>query len=799
MSVKRLKPFDLFVLGIVVPAWCIWVAVLLYAWFSTGATWLPFNVAAARQDADYPTVSWILPEWQGSEGLAVGDRLLRARDTALRGVGQIGVHARVREAADANLLVPLATERNGIPRDIVIDLRRPLSRFAALWGIFTALAYGVTAVVILLKARDAPAARPLSLALLLCILPYATIPAGPRVQTYALFAVSFVGSLFAAPLYLLAARRIPEHTAPGRAPRAWWPWLFSVPIVLIWWSVVFGSPLSLEGVWQAVSIYWIALAICMLFILSGNYRRADPTGRRQIKWVVYGAFVLYVARFFRSVLDLMDLSTVGTHHLVALADPVLPLCIFIAVARYNLFDIDRLFSATASYTVIAILLLTGVFAVFPPLAVALGPTVGLDPTVGQLLLSFVLAAIVVPAHRRLRPQIERLFFRERYTLARGIEGLLHDLATSTGPEELLNVTGEGLDALLRPESCVIYARAGQGYAPIFVRGRAVPAAFDGHSPLVSTLRSRSGPIVTDPSWGRRATALAPFDRAALETLGAQLVLPVDRGTDLVAFVCLGRKRSGDVYTSTDLALLAGVGHALSSGLLRFDDARIIRDSRAMQEALRRYVPAPLVEQLAGGASTEAMERDVSALFVDIRGYSTYAEARTAEDVFVTSSRFADSVSRVVREHGGTVVEFSGDGIMALFGVPEATARKERAAVQAGRDLIEAVGSLVPAGSECGRPLSIGVGIATGPAFVGDIEAADRRIWTAVGNTINLAARLQALTRDLDAAIVIDAATWYAASYVAADFVRRTGVPIRGLATQQALYVLPFPHTRPVGP
>src|SRR5262249_49602586 len=87
----------------------------------------------------------------------------------------------------------------------------------------------------------------------------------------------------------------------------------------------------------------------------------------------------------------------------------------------------------------------------------------------------------------------------------------------------------------------------------------------------------------------------------------------------------------------------------------------------------------------------------------------------------------------------------------------------------------------------------------GPAFVRDIEAADHRIWTAVGNTINLAARLQALTRDLDAAIVIDAATWYAASYVAADFVCRTGVPIRGLATQQALYVLPLPNVRPVVP
>src|SRR5262245_57419744 len=162
-SVQRLKPFDLFVLGIVVPVWCIWVGVQLYGWFSTGATWVPFNVAAVRQGADYPTVSWVLPEWQGSGGLAVGDRLIRARDIGLQGVGQLGAHARVREAADANLRVPLAIERDGASRDVVLDLRRSFSPFAALWRIFSVLAYGITAVVILLKARDAPAARPLCL------------------------------------------------------------------------------------------------------------------------------------------------------------------------------------------------------------------------------------------------------------------------------------------------------------------------------------------------------------------------------------------------------------------------------------------------------------------------------------------------------------------------------------------------------------------------------------------------------------------------------------------------------------
>jgi class 3 adenylate cyclase len=289
---------------------------------------------------------------------------------------------------------------------------------------------------------------------------------------------------------------------------------------------------------------------------------------------------------------------------------------------------------------------------------------------------------------------------------------------------------------------------------------------------------------------RRGTAdLGPFERATLETLGAAVVLPVRRGTDLVAFVCLGSKRSGDVYTSTDLALLDGVAHAVSRDLLRFNDAQIIREERAMQEALRRYLPRPVAAQLAGGKSTQAGEREVSALFIDIRGFSTYSEGRKPEEVFTTSSRFAETVSRVVREHGGTVVEFSGDGMMALFGAPEGMVRKERAAVEAGRDLVEAVGLLTPEGEKGERPLSVGVGIATGLAFVGDVQAVDHRIWTAIGNTINLAARLQGLTRDLDAAIVIDAATWRAAGYVAADFARREQVLIRGLAQLQDVYLL----------
>jgi len=151
------------------------------------------------------------------------------------------------------------------------------------------------------------------------------------------------------------------------------------------------------------------------------------------------------------------------------------------------------------------------------------------------------------------------------------------------------------------------------------------------------------------------------------------------------------------------------------------------------------------------------------------------------------NRYTETVSQIVQRHAGSVVEFNGDGMMAVFGAPRELAHKERAAVEAGREMVAAVGALPVEGDE---PLSVGVGIATGEAFVGNIQAVDRMIWSAIGNTTNLAARLQNLTRDLGASVVIDSATWERAQRAAADFDKRPDVPIRGRREAQDVYSLP---------
>ncbi|MBW2295189.1 MAG: adenylate/guanylate cyclase domain-containing protein, partial [Deltaproteobacteria bacterium] len=266
---------------------------------------------------------------------------------------------------------------------------------------------------------------------------------------------------------------------------------------------------------------------------------------------------------------------------------------------------------------------------------------------------------------------------------------------------------------------------------------------------------------------------------------------------LSAFVCLGPKRSGDVYTSTDLSLLSVVVETVSQQLQRFDQDAVIRESREMQESLRRYVPGAIVEQLSSGGELANGEREVSVLFVDIRGYTSFSESHGAAEIFSTVNRYTEAVSQIVQSHAGSVVEFNGDGMMAVFGAPRELAHKERAAVEAGYEIVNAVAALPVEDTAGGDTrLSVGVGIATGEAFVGNIQAVDRMIWSAIGNTTNLAARLQSLTRDLGGALVIDATTWERAQPSASGFEKRPDVEIRGRQETQDLYILPLPADAP---
>ena len=786
---SRLAPLDKALVLILVPLWSVCFALGVRSQVRGGPmayTGLGLSLESAES---YPALTgeynriFAQSDPLAEAGLRAGDVLIRVGSVDLRGIGTLGLAARILDEAGRELSVPLVFERDGDRLETWLPLT-PNS--AARPFLVVTFAFAVSGLFLLLRGRPTPSLRAYFY-LSMTFIPSTWFPAsGPALYVWGGMFLATV--VLVTPLSVRFVSLFPDDRPPeGRWNRIW-PWLFSVQGLLAGLSFF-------SSIWQTIFIASTTLGIgAVLGVATHKYRRADRLARRQMKWLLFGAYCSLLPLAVVSAVSVIDPRFGWLFSPSFGAWAFVPLFLVVSVLRFNLFDIDRVLSAAASYNVLLVILVGGGVAIVPRLADAASSVLGIDPGTGQVVLSLALVAIAIPAHRRLRPQIDRFFFNERYALDRGIAELLQTLSACTDARELTERAGAGLQRLLRPEACVVYASVEESFAPVFVEGRTVPPAFEAESLLINALRERGRPLSLSGA-GRRTdeVSLGPFDRAALETLQAEVVVPVRQGDGLAAFVCLGPKRSGDVYTSTDLSLLAAVAETVSQRLQHFDQDEVIREGREMQESLRRYVPGAVAEQLSSGSELASGEREVSVLFVDIRGYTSFSESRRAEEIFATVNRYTETVSEIVQEHAGSVVEFNGDGMMAVFGAPRELAHKERAAVEAGREIVAAVGALPVEDTSGGETkLAAGVGIATGEAFVGNIQAVDRMIWTAIGNTTNLAARLQSLTRDLDAALVIDHATWERAQPAAADFEKRPDVAIRGRRETQDVYLLAMP-------
>ena len=785
---RPLGRLDKALLVFVLPVWLVCFALHVKQARTTGLPVIPMYVSASEDPNGHPRVVRFWPSSlfdTRTTGLEVGDELTHVGELALEGVGPVGFVARVHQVYQPGEPVSIAYRRGDETGagELHLEARPDLWW----WYLPLAVSWAATGVLLLLRVPVARVGRVFFGASASFSLVYLRFYGGPVEQTYAWIGVYALSTAIAFPLLLQAALWFPPELV-GRDPRiSTWPWVFALtsPLVL---SFSFGVPLPRAVASPLQFLVAGAFVVAGVGAVTRNYRRARPIGRRQVKWVLYGVYLTSLPVGAAVVTALLRPEHWILLEVATISGVIVPVCIWISIARYNLFDIDRLMSATASYSALSVVFLAFAFTVIPRVAEAASDALRLDPVVGQVGFALILATAAIPAHRRLRPRIDRVFFRERYALEQGLQQLLEELSSCEDPRELFNRAGESLDRLLRPENAAIYGRAGDAFVPVFVRGRGIPPAFESQGPLIAALAARTRPLTAEGWSRRRGAELSPFDRAALETLGAEVVLPIRMEARLAAFICLGAKRSGDVHTPTDVALLAAVAGRLSSELRRFDEADVSRNKREMYERIRRYVPGAVATELESGDPLEAREVEVSVLFVDIRGYTRYSESREPHEVFSLLNRYTEAVSEIVRKYGGTIVEFNGDGMMAVFGAPQALANREHASVRAGTELAIAVPRLLaqqaPAVTEA---LAIGIGIASGPAFVGSIRSVDRLIWSAVGTTTNRAARLQALTEELDAVIVLDAVTRQAAGPPAAPFALHEETWIRGLSTPEDVY------------
>src|SRR5262249_11122141 len=144
---------------------------------------------------------------------------------------------------------------------------------------------------------------------------------------------------------------LPEESLLTDARQPVWPWLFAIfgPVAT---SMAFGVPLPPAIGLPAFSIVNVTFFITLLVLITRLFHRSDPIGRRQLKWVVYGLYIGTVPALIAGVSTALDPSLWWFYEIVTIPVALIPVCIFIAIIRFNLFDIDRLISATAAYTIL---------------------------------------------------------------------------------------------------------------------------------------------------------------------------------------------------------------------------------------------------------------------------------------------------------------------------------------------------------------------------------------------------------------------------------------------------------------
>ena len=172
------------------------------------------------------------------------------------------------------------------------------------------------------------------------------------------------------------------------------------------------------------------------------------------------------------------------------------------------------------------------------------------------------------------------------------------------------------------------------------------------------------------------------------------------------------------------------------------------EKKAITQTFERYVDEAIVNELIK-AGPEAIKLtgkscEIAVLFVDIRGFTTMSEGMSAEQVVSILNEYLTMTSECVKKNKGTLDKFVGDCTMAFWGAPLPMEDPVYYAVQCAKDIIAGAAEISKDLQEkYGVPLNVGVGVNYGHAVVGDIGSVKRRDYTAIGDTVNTAARLEA--------------------------------------------------------
>ncbi|GHG31295.1 CHASE2 domain-containing protein [Paracoccus aerius] len=300
--------------------------------------------------------------------------------------------------------------------------------------------------------------------------------------------------------------------------------------------------------------------------------------------------------------------------------------------------------------------------------------------------------------------------------------------------------------------------------PATVRSGSLVAGAEIHATLAANLAAGDWirPVSLSPRIG--ANVLTAMLAMALLSLGARRwqILSLVLGLALLPLACWLALRLGRLWFPPLAPMAAFAVTAAGQTLRDFAAERRLR--AGLTRAFAHYLSPALVERLAadpGALRLGGESREITVLFCDIRGFTTLAEGLQAQPERLTMilHRLMEPLSQAVLAENGTIDKYIGDCLMAFWNAPLDVPDHAARAVAAGRRMIAALAILNDDFAREGiAPLSIGIGINTGTCIVGNMGSGTRFDYSAIGDAVNLAARLEGMTKDMGVPLVVGEAT-----------------------------------------
>lgn len=190
----------------------------------------------------------------------------------------------------------------------------------------------------------------------------------------------------------------------------------------------------------------------------------------------------------------------------------------------------------------------------------------------------------------------------------------------------------------------------------------------------------------------------------------------------------------------------------------------VQDQERVMKLFQKYVPEHVVADALSREDDDSIlkgeSRIVSVLMSDIRNFTALSSGMDPKDVVSFLNDYFSLMTECVRRHNGTVNKFIGDGLLAIFGAPVSYLGNQDNAVLCALEMMESLGRFnAKYADKFGDELRIGIGINTGEVVVGNIGSEDRVEYTVIGDTVNVASRIESLTKGHDDAIFISKSTY----------------------------------------